>query len=93
MHQGIVVWINTSLEQLVIRLKEDQHSRPLLEKKSLVDSLDFLMKERESFYSQSDLDIYIEAETPQQVAMLIKKKLLNTVLDPISQDEQQTTAT
>ncbi len=92
LHQGIVVWIDTSREQLIVRLKSDQSRRPLLENHQPINSLDLLIKERYPFYSESDLHVPVEEETPKEVALLILKKLLNTLIDPRGSDAQRTTA-
>ena len=82
LHQGIVIWINPIRERLIERLKGDSDKRPLLEKENLIASLDKLMKDRHRYYDESDLKIFVDQETPEEVAQLIlqalKSKLKNS---------------
>ena len=82
LHQGIVIWINPIRERLIERLKADADTRPLLEKENRIASLDKLMKDRHRYYSESDLKISVDQETPEEVAQLIlqalKAKLKNS---------------
>ena len=82
LHQGIVIWINPIRERLIERLKADADTRPLLEKENRIASLDKLMKDRYRYYSESDLNISVDQETPEEVAQLIlqalKAKLKNS---------------
>ncbi len=75
LHQGIVVWINPSIDCLLKRLKLDQNQRPLLKNNHLLPSLEILMKERHPFYVESDVEIVVQEETPEQVAKEICRKL------------------
>ncbi len=75
LHQGIVIWINPSRDNLIERLKDDSYKRPLLGRDTLIPSLDKLIKERHCFYSESDLNISVNKETPEEVAQLILKEL------------------
>ena len=92
LRQGIVVWIDTSRQQLITRLKLDQTKRPLLEKDHLVNSLDLLIKKRHPLYSESDLHVHIEQETPKEVAFAILNQLPNILINRMNPNEQQTTA-
>ena len=82
LHQGIVIWINPIRERLIERLKADADKRPLLEKGNHIASLDKLIKDRNRYYSESDLNISVDQETPEEVAQLIlqalKSKLKNS---------------
>ncbi len=82
LHQGIVVWIDTSREQLAARLNADQTRRPLLENNDSAKSLDLLIKERHPFYSESDLHMKVNKETAKEVALNIVKNLANILCDP-----------
>ncbi len=93
LHQGIVVWLDVSKEQLIARLKEDTKNRPLLENKNLNNSIEDLINERASMYAESDLQIHIEQEDPKEVAMKIIQNLPNILIDPEDSNVQQTTAT
>ena len=77
-----MIWINPIRERLIERLKADADKRPLLEKENRIASLDKLMNDRHRYYSESDLNISVDQETPEQVAQLIlqalKAKLKNS---------------
>ncbi len=75
LHQGIVIWINPIRDRIIQRLKSDENKRPLLEKRDLSTSLEQLMNDRYRFYSESDLNIIVDNETPQEVAQLIVHEL------------------
>ncbi len=92
LHQGIVVWIDTCREQLIERLKVDQLKRPLLANNRPIHSLDKLIKERNSFYAESDLHVYVEKENPQEVALKILKDLTKILIARGDQDARRTTA-
>ncbi len=75
LHQGIVIWINPIRDCLIERLKGDVAKRPLLETENFISSLDKLLIERHRFYSESDLNISVDQETPEEVAQLILQAL------------------
>ena len=75
LHQGIVVWIDLSKDRLLKRLELDNTKRPLLKNTELNITIDSLIQERHSFYTESDLQIKVEQETPEEVASVILKKL------------------
>ncbi|WP_269622189.1 shikimate kinase [Prochlorococcus marinus] len=75
LHQGIVIWINTSREKLLKRLEFDQTNRPLLK----THDIDLILKERHRFYAESDLQIFVEDESPEEVAFQIFNKLPNII--------------
>ncbi len=81
LHQGIVVWLDTSREQLFSRLQADENDRPLLLKSDLQNELDSLMNYRKPFYSESDLHIYVQEETPKEVALEVLAKLPTILFD------------
>ena len=82
LQQGIVIWINPIRERLIERLKADADTRPLLGRENRIASLDKLMNDRHRYYSESDLNISVDQETPEEVAQLIlqalKSKLKNS---------------
>ncbi|KGG32639.1 Shikimate kinase I [Prochlorococcus marinus str. SS51] len=76
LHQGIVIWLDPNRELLFARLKSDKTVvRPLLDNKDPKDVLDSLIKQRYLSYAEADLHISIERETPEEVALVIFKKL------------------
>ncbi len=75
LHQGIVVWINPTLDCLLHRLTVDSDHRPLLDKENLNAFLPDLLKEREVFYKESDLEISVQQENPEEVSKKILAKL------------------
>ncbi len=93
LHQGIVVWLNLSKDRLLSRLESDSNKRPLLEANNSIDSFDSLIKERYPLYSESDLHISVQDETPEEVALEIVSKLSNILIDEADQGAQQTIAT
>ncbi len=82
LHQGIVVWIHPSRQQLLTRLELDQTVRPLIKKSNLLSSIDQLIKDRKEYYEQSDLHIKVENETPLEVALEIIQQLPNIINNP-----------
>ncbi len=79
LHQGIVVWINPSLNCLMKRLQLETSNRPLLNENDLTSTLQNLIKDRHSLYSESDLEISVDEQTPKEVAEKIYKKLLDVI--------------
>ncbi len=87
LRQGIVVWIDTSREQLILRLKSDHTKRPLLVNHQPIKVLDSLIEERYPFYSESDLHLRVDKETPKEVALAILEQLSSILSDPKGSDE------
>ena len=81
LHQGIVIWINPSQKCLVQRLKTDVNKRPLLGKNNFLSIFNDLMKERYPIYSEADVNIIVEEETPEQVAQKACKYLSNVLVN------------
>ena len=79
LHQGIVIWVNPIRERLIERLKADADTRPLLGRENRIASLDKLMNDRHCYYSESDLNISVDKETPEEVAQLILQALKATL--------------
>ncbi len=90
LHQGIVIWINPTRQCLVERLESDSNKRPLLRKNNFLSTIESLMKERKPFYSESDLEILVDQETPEQVAKGVVQQLSDLLFNQDSQDERQT---
>lgn len=83
LRQGIVVWLNVSPSILGKRLGKDT-SRPLLQGKPLMAHLEKIAAERQRFYAQADLELYIQ---PDETAPDICDRLLQT-LAGIIKDQQ-----
>ncbi len=86
LHQGIVVWLDVSIDQLVKRLFSDKGKRPLVNDSNPRPILEELFQKRKPLYEESDLKIVIEkGKEPEQIARLILDKLLDilqTTNDP-----------
>ena len=84
LHQGIVIWINPSRECLAARLQSDRnHHRPLLDKNNLLSTLENLSKERYPLYREADLQIIVDKETPEEVALEACKQLSSILIDQV----------
>ncbi len=90
LHQGIVIWINPDRNILLTRLRSELNNRPLLKKDNLDNVLDSLLQDREPLYSQSDLNIIINRENPEQVAFLILEQLIDLINQKVDLNESQT---
>ncbi len=87
LHQGIVIWINPSQECLAKRLEYDRSKRPLLKTNNFLSTLDELSRERFPFYSEADLQIIVEKETPEELSLEICKQLSSVLSDPFEKAE------
>lgn len=85
MHQGIVIWLDVGREQLLKRLEADSTPRPLLEEADPAQALDRILNARRPQYSEADLTVVIEEETPDVVADGILQLLPNLIQDPPKQ--------
>ena len=85
MHQGIVIWLDVEREQLLKRLEADSTPRPLLEEADPAQALDRILNARRPQYSEADLTVVIEEETPDVVADGILQLLPNLIQDPPKQ--------
>ena len=85
MHQGIVIWLDVEREQLLKRLEADSTPRPLLEEADPAQALDRILNARRPQYSEADLTVVIEEETPDVVADCILQLLPNLIQDPPKQ--------
>ena len=84
LHQGIVIWINPSRECLSARLQSDRnHHRPLLDKKNLLSNLETLSNERYPLYQEADIEIIVDQETPEEVALEVCKQLSRVLIDQV----------
>lgn len=85
MHQGIVIWLDVEREQLLKRLEADSTPRPLLQETDPAQALDRILNARRPQYSEADLTVVIEEETPDVVADGILQLLPNLIQDPPKQ--------
>ena len=56
-------------------MKSDSNKRPLLSNTSLEEDLETLIKQRYPFYVEADLQIIVDEETPEEVALAVLNKL------------------
>ncbi len=92
LHQGIVIWLNPNSDRLFARLQADSNERPLLMVQDPRRIFEDLLNEREKFYVESDLNVDIDEETPEEVATQILNKLPSILTDRDALNAQQTTA-
>ena len=85
MHQGIVIWLDVEREQLLKRLEADSTPRPLLQEADPAQALDRILNARRPQYSEADLTVVIEEETPDVVADGILRLLPSLIQDPPKQ--------
>ncbi len=78
---GMLVFLETSVDSIYDRLKENIHLRPLLDmvaqgsdspEKAIRERIVKLYKERSKFYEQSDIKIITDSKTSEQVACEIE---------------------
>lgn len=71
LHQGLIIWLDVSVELLIERLAEDT-TRPLLSETDLREKLTSLLEQRRSLYAQADIHIVIETDqSPEQIVTKI----------------------
>ena len=92
LHQGVVIWLNPSSETLFTRLKSDPGERPLLKNRSSRSLFETMLKERQKFYVEADLQVTIVDEGPDEVAKLILQTLPSLLNEPEAPSEPQTIA-
>ena len=82
LHSGIVIWLDVVQEQLLQRLQADSTVRPLLQTEDPAAALGQLLAERQPLYSEADLTVVINDETPDTVADGILQLLPSLLKDP-----------
>ena len=87
LHQGIVIWLDVMRDQLLARLKTDMTERPLLQGPEPEAAVDALLAERQRFYSEADLTVVIQDESPEMVADGIMQLLPELLVDPTKRRE------
>ena len=82
LHSGIVIWLDVVQEQLLQRLQADSTVRPLLQTEDPAAALGQLLAERQPLYSEADLTVVINDETPDTIADGILQLLPSLLKDP-----------
>ena len=82
LHSGIVIWLDVVPDQLLHRLNADSTVRPLLQTSDPEAALNALLNERRPLYSEADLTVVINDETPEAVADGILQLLPSLLKDP-----------
>ena len=82
LHSGIVIWLDVVPDQLLQRLNADSNVRPLLQTADPEAALNTLLNERRPLYSEADLTVVINDETPEAVADGILQLLPSLLKDP-----------
>ena len=82
LHSGIVIWLDVVLDQLMQRLIADSTVRPLLQTADPEAALNALLNERRPLYSEADLTVVINDETPEAVADGILQLVPSLLKDP-----------
>tara|TARA_Y100001968_G_scaffold123664_1_gene112673 strand:+ start:33794 stop:34321 length:528 start_codon:yes stop_codon:yes gene_type:complete len=91
LHQGIVVWLDVALNNILLRLKGKTQQRPLINNsESMEVEITRLIEERYKYYVEADMQLKISDETSEEVAELILEKL-PSILNFDDQFGQQTT--
>jgi len=91
LHQGIVIWLDLDLKRSVKRLESDQKKRPLLIGDDLAETFSQIYESRKPIYSESDLRIEVEDQSPYEVATMITEHLPSILIDPETQAGLRTT--
>tara|TARA_B100000214_G_C23921374_1_gene606209 strand:+ start:529 stop:1122 length:594 start_codon:yes stop_codon:yes gene_type:complete len=91
LHQGIVIWLDLDLKRSILRLQSDQKNRPLLLEGDLSKTFSQIYETRKPIYSESDLKIKVEDQSPYEVATMIVESLPSIIVTPAIQAEQHTT--
>ena len=91
LHQGIVIWLDLDLKRSIKRLESDKKKRPLLIGYDLAENFSQIYESRKPIYSESDLRIEIEDQSPYEVATMITEQLPSILIDPETQVERHTT--
>ncbi|MEM7067068.1 MAG: shikimate kinase [Cyanobacteria bacterium P01_B01_bin.77] len=72
LQSGLVVWIDVSIDELLVRLRRDQ-SRPLLKSGDLRQKLTTLLEQRQPRYAQAD--VTVTYQSGEQVGAIAKRTL------------------
>ncbi len=91
LHQGIVIWLDLDLKRSIQRLESDKKKRPLLTGDDFGENFSQIYESRKPIYSESDLRIEVEDQSPCEVATMIAEYLPSILIDPKTQAERHTT--
>ena len=91
LHQGIVIWLDLDLKRSIKRIESDYKKRPLLNDDDLSQTFRQIYESRKPMYSESDLRIEVEEQSPYEVASMIAEHLPSILLNPETQAERHTT--
>ena len=80
LHQGIVIWLDLDIKRSIQRLKDDSKKRPLLRHNDLSQTFIDIYEKRKPLYLEADLRIIVEDQTSVEVANMIAKNLLTSIL-------------
>ncbi|MEO1519561.1 MAG: shikimate kinase [Cyanobacteria bacterium J06633_2] len=82
LRHGIVIWLDTPVDVLYNRLKNDV-SRPLLQSPDPRKTLEVILNQRYPLYAQADLKVTVQAnETPAQLVDRILETLPTILKEP-----------
>lgn len=76
LQQGLVVWLDVPVPMLYDRLKDEASQRPLLQTPDPQATLEALMQQRRSLYTQADLHLVIAQPEPVELTL---DRLLNAI--------------
>jgi shikimate kinase len=80
LRQGLVIWLDASVDVLMQRLAKDD-TRPLLKESDLKQKLVSLLEQRQLLYAEADLRIVIEiTQTPEEIVSQIEHKIPTVVI-------------
>ena len=91
LHQGIVIWLDLDLKRSIKRIESDDKKRPLLNDDDISQTFRQIYESRKPMYSESDLRIEVEEQSPYEVASMIAEYLPTILLNPETQAERHTT--
>jgi shikimate kinase len=85
LHQGLVIWLDPSIDLLIERLQSDT-TRPLLAtSEDLQSKLDLILAERRHRYAEADLRISIDRQlAPEEIVDRILTKIPTVLKTPIA---------
>ena len=79
LQQGLVIWLDASVDLIMERLAEDQ-TRPLLQTENPQQTLETLWWKRRSRYAQADLQVEIQREqSPSYIATRILEQIPSVI--------------
>tara|TARA_Y100001968_G_scaffold270571_1_gene261805 strand:- start:324 stop:917 length:594 start_codon:yes stop_codon:yes gene_type:complete len=91
LHQGIVIWLDLDVNRSIKRIESDHKKRPLLIDDDSSKTFSEIYENRKPMYSESDLRIVVEDQSPLEVANIIADRLPSILITPETQSERRTT--